>query len=215
MWNKEKAITAANVELDNPVELPVHASHWAIAEKVVKALQVYEEATHEASDNYSSAAIVIPIVNNILQSLEASHSDSGASRMKWQMLVSLQTHYNDVDCNKFFALATMLDPHFEQRVFSSAASAAMAKQMLISENESNTSEQDLDPPTSKCQRVQQNEKSKSLLWQFCDEIMEEKSDSEVSPESVEYVVDTYLKEPNQPQKSSPLQYWKSTNSGQY
>lgn len=99
------------------------------------------------------------------------------------MLVSLQTCYNDVECNKFFALATMLDPPFEQRVFSTAASAAMAKQMLISEYESNTSEQDLDPPTSKCQRVQQNEKSKSLLWQFCDEIMEEKSDSEVSPES--------------------------------
>ena len=57
---QRKAITASNVELDNPVEL--HASHWAIAEKVVKALQVYEEATHEASDNYSSAAIVIPIV---------------------------------------------------------------------------------------------------------------------------------------------------------
>ena len=62
---QRKAITAANVELDNPVELPVHASHWAIAENVVKALQVYEEATHEASDNHSSAAIVIPIVNNI------------------------------------------------------------------------------------------------------------------------------------------------------
>ena len=41
---QRKAITASNVELDNPVELPVHASHWAIAEKVVKALQVYEEA---------------------------------------------------------------------------------------------------------------------------------------------------------------------------
>jgi len=64
LWNKGKlCITAANVELDNPVEL--HASHWAIAEKVVKAHQVYEEATHEASDNHSSAAIVIPIVNNI------------------------------------------------------------------------------------------------------------------------------------------------------
>ena len=92
---QRKAITASNVELDNPVEL--HASHWAIAEKVVKALQVYEEATHEASDNYSSAAIVIPIVNNILQSLEASDSDSGVSRMKWQMLVSLHIRYNNVD----------------------------------------------------------------------------------------------------------------------
>lgn len=84
----------------------------------------------------------------------------------------------------------MLDPSFKQRVFS-AASAAMAKKILTSEYESITSEQDLDPPTSKCQRVQQNGNSKSLLWQFCDEIVEEKSDSEVSPESLEYVVDTY------------------------
>ena len=73
--------------------------------------------------------------------------------MKRQMLVSLQTRYSDVECNKFFALATMLDPSFKQRVFSSAASAAMAKNILISEYESITSEQDLDPPTSKCQRV--------------------------------------------------------------
>ena len=35
-----------------------------------------------------------------------------------------------------------------------------------------------------------------------------KSDSKASPESVECVVDTYLKELNQPRKSNPLQYWK-------
>ena len=46
---QRKAITAANVELCVPVEL--YVSHWALAEKVVKVLQVYEEATHEASGN--------------------------------------------------------------------------------------------------------------------------------------------------------------------
>jgi len=61
---QRKAITAASVELDVPVEL--HASHWVLAEKVVKVLQVYEEATREASGDYASAAIVIPIVNSIL-----------------------------------------------------------------------------------------------------------------------------------------------------
>ena len=82
--------------------------------------------------------------------------------------------------------------------------------MLISEYESFSSEQDLAPPASKHPRVQQDEtqKSKSLLWQICDEMMEEESDSEASPESMECVVDTYLKELNQPRKSNPLQYWK-------
>ena len=51
----------------------------------------------------------------------------------------------------------------------------MAKQMLISEYESSSSEQDLDPRAAKQPRVQQDEKCKSLSWQFCDEIMEEKS----------------------------------------
>ena len=108
--------------------------------------------------------------------------------------------------NKFYALATLLDPRFKQRVFSSATSAALAKQMLISEYEPFSSEQDLDLPASKHPSVQQDEtqKSKSLLWQICDEMMEVKSDSKASPESVECVVDTYLKEFNQPRKSNPL-----------
>ena len=52
------------MELNFPVEL--HASHWALAEKVVKLLQFYEEATCETSGNYASAAGVVPIVNSIL-----------------------------------------------------------------------------------------------------------------------------------------------------
>jgi len=41
------AITATGVELDVPIELS--SSNWALAEKIVKILQVHEEATREAS----------------------------------------------------------------------------------------------------------------------------------------------------------------------
>ena len=54
--DQRKAITAGSVELDVPVEL--YTSHWALAEKVVKVLQIYED-TREASGNYASAAVVI------------------------------------------------------------------------------------------------------------------------------------------------------------
>ena len=106
--DQRTAITAASVKLDVPVEL--HTSHWALAEKVVKVLQICEEATHEASGSYASAAVVIPIVNSILRAMEVSDADSGVTKMKRQMLVSLQTRYSGVESNKFYALATLLDP---------------------------------------------------------------------------------------------------------
>ena len=56
---QRKAITAASVELDVPVEL--HASHWVLAEKVVKVLQVYEEATREASGDYASLLLLFQL----------------------------------------------------------------------------------------------------------------------------------------------------------
>jgi len=51
LLEQRKAITAADVELEVPIEL--QSAHWALAEKAVKVLQVFEEATREASDDYS------------------------------------------------------------------------------------------------------------------------------------------------------------------
>ena len=41
-----------------------------LAEKVVKILKVFEEATREASNSNATSAIVIPVVNSILRYLE-------------------------------------------------------------------------------------------------------------------------------------------------
>ena len=35
------------------VQIELQSAHWALAEKAVKVLQVFEEATHEASGDYS------------------------------------------------------------------------------------------------------------------------------------------------------------------
>ena len=204
---QRKALTAASVELNVPVELST--SNWTLAEKVVTVLQVFEEATREASGHYSSSALVIPLVNSILRSLEITDGDSGVTQMKRGMLVSLQTRYCDMESNKFYCLATILDPRFKLRVFSTAAAAALAKQMLIFEYESCYEDRFEDPPPTKSPRNDESQsQSKSLLWKFCSEIMSEKSDNEELPESMDFVIDTYLKEPNEPCKSNPLEYWK-------
>jgi len=143
-------------------------------------------------------------------------SDIGVMKMKREMLKSLKECYRHMELNEHYAIATLLDPRFKQKEFLSSASAALAKQMLIVAHETLEEEEDCIP---KCPRLESdsthssagipgNKKKSSLLWKFCDELMDENSVIESSPESTQSVVDVYLKEPNQPRKSEPLLYWK-------
>ena len=66
---------------------------------------------------------------------------------------------------------------------------------------------------TKCARLERGESSSttakkrsSLLWKFCEELMDEDSESETLPVSTQSVVDKYLKQPTQPRKSNPLSY---------
>ena len=215
LLEQRQAITAANVELDVPVEL--RSADWMLGEKVVKILKVFEEATREASGSNATSAIVIPVVNSILRYLESgiSEDDMGIRRMKREMLQSLNSRYSHVETNKFYCLSTILDPRFKLRVFSSSTTAALAKQMLISEYEqfqvsqaSNATNADTDPPAAKRSPQSTSQESSSVLWTLCNDIIGEKSDYESSTDSVEYVVDSYIKEQNQSRASDPLSYWK-------
>ena len=96
LLEQRQAITAANVDLDVPVEL--YSADWALAEKVVKILKVFEEATKEASGINATTAIVIPVVNSILcyQKSDISEDDVGVTRMKREMLQSLNSRYSDI-----------------------------------------------------------------------------------------------------------------------
>ena len=85
---QKKAITAANTECQPPAEL--HAQQWALAEKVVQVLKIFEEATREVSGNYSSAAVIIPIINTLKQALVIDDSDTGIMAMKRGMCSSLE-----------------------------------------------------------------------------------------------------------------------------
>ena len=134
----------------------------------MKVLQVYEEATREASVDYSSASVVIPVVNSIMRSLEVSDSDTGVVKMKRGMLASLKHRYENMESNEYFAIATLLDPIFKLRVFSSTSSGALAKPMLISSYETLESQDNSNPPSPKRMREQSedSEPPSSLLWKF-------------------------------------------------
>jgi len=135
--------------------------------------------------------------------------------MKREMLDSLRhrCHDSDMESNIFYSLATVLDSRFKLLVFSSAAAATLCKQILIAEYQKlaggkphDSHEATESPPESSCTEV--SPASSSLLWRYCNELIQEKSDSGNSSCSPESVVEAYLKECNIPRKSEPLEYWK-------
>ena len=67
LLEQKKAITASNAECQPPTEL--RSQQWALAEKVVKLLKVFEEATREISGEYCSASVIIPIINTLKRTI--------------------------------------------------------------------------------------------------------------------------------------------------
>ena len=69
LTEQRTAILAAGAECACTVELHEHAQQWSLAEKVVRLLQLIEEATREVSGDYSLAGVIVPIVNSLEQAL--------------------------------------------------------------------------------------------------------------------------------------------------
>ena len=65
LLKQKRAITVASTECESTPPTELRAQQWTLAEKVVKMLVVFEEATREASEDYASSAIIIPIINTL------------------------------------------------------------------------------------------------------------------------------------------------------
>ena len=70
---QKRAITVTSTECQPPSEL--RAQQWTLAEKVVKILVAFEEATCEISGNYASASVIIPIIITPKRALTMEEDD--------------------------------------------------------------------------------------------------------------------------------------------
>ena len=70
--------------------------------KVVKILKPFEEATVVVSNEGSSAALVIPVINSLVHFQESTTSDDkeGIRTMKRKMLLSSNNRYATMELNK-------------------------------------------------------------------------------------------------------------------
>jgi len=86
---QRKAESAANAEANASFDLT--AAQWKLAEKVIKLLKPFEEATEDISSDLSSIVLFIPIVSSLIRLLQVDEEDSGIMSMKQNMSLSMQT----------------------------------------------------------------------------------------------------------------------------
>ena len=215
LLEQKRAITVAGTECTS-VPTEIRAQQWTLAEKVVQLLVVFEEATREASGDYASCAIIIPITNTLKLALLTDEEDQGIMAMKRAMMKSLEDRYGKVEENPLCAIATVLDPRFKLRVFSSGGRAANARMLVTTECEKvissiYDSEKELPAKRSRTE----SDKPPSSLWSFFDDMIEKPSnptngvEENVSGYTAEVMVEMYLKEPIQDRHIDPLIYWKT------
>ena len=222
---QKQAILAVGAEINLPVELT--NSHWQLMIKVLRVLRPFEEATKEASFGDASIGIV-PLVNAIVRQLEdCDQDDEGVRSMKRQLLASISTHFRNIESSKHFVMATLLDPRYKTRCFSSSSKAIAAHIILVEESKECIMSSD-KPPSPKRQRVAERSCEKVSLLGTVEGMMAENEDDIVDNEvecEHESMVLLYLKEPNLPlytshpdpvnpekvikQRNDLLQYWKT------
>ena len=64
--------------------------------------------------------------------LEKQDEDHGVCTMKCKTLDSLNQRFADIEDIDFLALATLLDPKYKDKFFTSSSSCQYAKEMLLS-----------------------------------------------------------------------------------
>ncbi|GAA6072183.1 zinc finger BED domain-containing protein 4, partial [Tachysurus ichikawai] len=81
-------------------------------------VRISQELTQQISASTASAADVIPCIRALARLLENTvESDHGVKTSKTVLLEAVRRRFADIDTQKLYAIATMLDPRYKNRYF--------------------------------------------------------------------------------------------------
>ncbi|CAI5678562.1 zinc finger BED domain-containing protein 4-like [Oreochromis niloticus] len=220
LTEQKRALCAYSAEYDLPATLS--AQQWGLLEKVLTALAPFEELTKEVSASSSSASDVIPIVCVLKRVLSRENeADEGIKKMKGTLLEAVNRRFRHVESEPLYTVATLLDPRYKDRYFTSVETSKQAKDALMAEvrkmeflrttlNSSEPAEgtSTVLEPAKKTPRVESS--SQSRLESVFDEILKENTQDPVpalATTSARIEVQTYLSEPTIQRSDNPLLYW--------
>ncbi|XP_065648073.1 zinc finger BED domain-containing protein 4-like [Hydra vulgaris] len=107
------------------------AYQWSVVENVVCMLAPFEEATREVSYETAHISLVIPIVTALRNLLKNEGNDAGVRTMKSTLLKSLDERFKGTEEKPLYTVATLVDPLFKTKFFSSQATLTAAKAAIL------------------------------------------------------------------------------------
>ena len=104
---------------------------WQILVKSIELLKSFEEITKIISSSSSSVSEVIPHLKTLQKYLEMFYDENKEIiEMKALLENDLNTRF-DMDHNKIFTLATLLDPRYKQQFFEAEDLISIRSQFLL------------------------------------------------------------------------------------
>ncbi|KAI4808665.1 hypothetical protein KUCAC02_000713 [Chaenocephalus aceratus] len=225
-WNSTQYMMLSLLQQKRPLsvyaadhDLPCMPSvnQWALMEKAVVVLSPFEELTRAVSAATASAADVIPAITVLKRHLSREEStDAGIKTMKRTLLEAVTERFDYAETEPIYSVATLVDPRYKDRFFTSPDHQELAKEALIREVEimerkrKAGSEVSAEEPPRKSPRrggvgcAAANSSFVSLY----DEILEGNvvESRPVSTSAVVTQVEAYLAEQTIPRSENPLHY---------
>lgn len=204
LLEQRRAITWLLPELKCNTELS--STEWSLIEQAVNTLKSFYLATLNISSECVTAAEVIPTVYGIKNEITSlSEQTTGLKGIQKDIIHSLKTRFKDLENNKTFAIATLLDPRFKKTVFASPDSCNAAVTHLVSEIADYPSVSSISNSTDEVEKKRM--KVSAMHSIYANIINQTSLPSTTNCLSAETEVEMYLAEPLAPVDSDPLKYW--------
>ncbi|KAJ4927914.1 hypothetical protein JOQ06_015715 [Pogonophryne albipinna] len=144
-WNSTQYMMLSLLQQKRPLsvyaadhDLPCmpSANQWALMEKAVVVLSPFEELTRAVSAATACAADVIPAITVLKRHLSREEStDAGIKTMKRTLLEAVTERFDYAETEPIYSVATLVDPRYKERFFTSPDHQELAKEALIREVE--------------------------------------------------------------------------------
>lgn len=189
---------------------------WEFLEKSLELLKPFEEITKIISSSCSSISEVIPHVKTLQKYLQ-NYDDENNDIMQMKNLIEndIKSRF-DLQHNKLFTLATLLDPRYKQQFFDSQELITVRSQFLlealknsISDDESDSDEH--QPPNSGIDDTETA--THRNFWQCYHELASRKVENvQDDKSSAAHELHSYFASPVINRNNDPFEWWARNKS---
>ncbi|KAB5526077.1 hypothetical protein PHYPO_G00147550 [Pangasianodon hypophthalmus] len=213
LLEQKRALCAYGADYDLPSMFT--GSQWKLVENMISLLVPFEELTQQISSSTASAADVIPSIRALTRLLEkTAETDHGVKTLKATLLEAVQKRFRDIESERLYSIATILDPRHKDRYFPHALkpqirgllSDVLATGLEQQDGEASLAESGTEPP----EKVPRTGSLHAMYAELLDGDREH-GGSDISS-SVSLQLNLYLSEPVIPQSGQPLVFWQNNKS---